>query len=61
MPHIPNLPEKASLIDVCKMHPTVAAAALALNDAVMRRPVTYSPAEREAFAAYVSTIDALHP
>ncbi len=60
MPHIPDLPEKASLIDVCRMHPTVAAA-LALNDAVMRQPVTYSPAEREAFAAYVSTIDALHP
>ncbi len=31
MPHVPNLPENASLLDVTKMHPTVAAAALALN------------------------------
>ena len=58
MPHLPSLPANASLIDVYKVHPAVAAAALSLNDAVMRQPAPFSPAEREAIAAYVSTINA---
>lgn len=58
MPHLPSLPENASLLDVYKAHPTVAAAALALNDAIMRQPAPFDAATREAIAAYVSTINA---
>ncbi|MEQ8823951.1 MAG: carboxymuconolactone decarboxylase family protein [Filomicrobium sp.] len=58
MPHLPSLPDNASLIEVYKAHPAVAAAALALNDAVMRQPAPFSAAEREAIAAFVSTINA---
>lgn len=57
MPYLPSLPDGASLVDVYKAHPPVAAAALALNDAVMRQPAPFSPAEREAIAAYVSSIN----
>lgn len=58
MPHLPSLPDGATLVDIYRRFPAVAAAALALNDAVMRQPAPFSPAEREAIAAYVSQINA---
>lgn len=58
MPHLDSLPENASLVDLYRAHPRVAAAALALNDAVMRQPGPFTPAQREAIAAYVSTLNA---
>lgn len=57
MPYLPSLPDGASLIELYKAYPDVAAAALALNEAVMRKPAPFTPAEREAMAAYVSTIN----
>ncbi|MEO1693862.1 MAG: carboxymuconolactone decarboxylase family protein [Pseudomonadota bacterium] len=58
MAHLPSLAETGSLIDVSKTHPAVAAAALTLNEAHMRQPAPFSPAERAALEAYVSTINA---
>tara|TARA_R110002124_G_scaffold92007_3_gene233899 strand:+ start:12753 stop:13298 length:546 start_codon:yes stop_codon:yes gene_type:complete len=58
MPYLPGLADEASLIDVFKTHPQVGAAIMMLNDAVMRQPAPFSPAEREAIAAYVSQINA---
>ncbi|TMV07804.1 carboxymuconolactone decarboxylase family protein [Ruegeria sediminis] len=57
MPHLPSLPDKATLFDVYRRHPAVAQAMLALNDAVMRQPSPFTPAEREAIAAYVSALN----
>ena len=58
MPHLPSLADDATLIDVYERYPAVAAAALALNEAIMRHPAPFSSAEREAIAAYVSKINA---
>ncbi|MEL7464911.1 MAG: carboxymuconolactone decarboxylase family protein [Pseudomonadota bacterium] len=58
MPHMPSLPEDATLIHVYQDHPEMAAASLALNQAIMRGPGPFSEAEREAIAAYVSSINA---
>lgn len=58
MPHLPSLTEQSTLIDVYKKYPAVAQAALALNDAIMRQEAPFSPAQREAIAAYVSSINA---
>lgn len=58
MPHLPSLASDATLVDVYRAHPQVAAAALALNQAIMRGPGPFSEAEREAIAAYVSAINA---
>lgn len=60
MPHVKFLPANATVIDVYKAYPAVAAAALALNDAVMRQPAPFSAGEREAIAAYVSAINECH-
>lgn len=57
MAFLRGLPDDATVVDVYKTYPAVAAAALALNDAVMRQPAPFTPAEREAIAAYVSTIN----
>ncbi len=57
MPHLPSLPADGTLVDVYKRFPAIAAAALALNDAIMRQPAPFTPGEREAIAAYVSTIN----
>jgi uncharacterized peroxidase-related enzyme len=58
MTYLPGLAEDATLIEVFKAHPSVGAAIMMLNDAVMRQPAPFSPAEREAIAAYVSQINA---
>jgi uncharacterized peroxidase-related enzyme len=58
MPHLPSLAADATLVDVFKRHPEVAAPLLALHEAVMRGPSPFTPAEREALAAYVSTLNA---
>jgi len=58
MTYLPSLAGDASLIDVFKAHPQVGAAIMMLNDAVLRQPAPFSPAEREAIAAYVSQINA---
>ncbi len=57
MAHLPSLADDCSLIDVYRRFPAIADAALALNEAVMRHPAPFSPAEREAIAAYVSTLN----
>lgn len=58
MPHLPSLPANATLVDVYKRSPAVAAATLALNDAIMRNSTVFSAAECEAIAAYVSKLNA---
>ena len=57
MPHLTSLPDDATLIDVFKRHPQMASALLALHETIMRHSSPFSPAEREAIAAYVSTIN----
>ena len=57
MPHLDSLPDNATLVDVYKINPALAAPVLALNQAVMRGPGPFSEAEREAIAAYVSTLN----
>ena len=58
MPHLPSLPDDATLVHVYKGNPPMAAASLALNQAIMRGPGPFTEAEREAIAAYVSSINA---
>ena len=58
MPYLPSLADDASLIDLYKAHPSIAGPVLALNDVIMRQPAPFTPAEREAIAAYVSTMNA---
>ena len=58
MAYLSTLPEAATLMDLFRAHPGVAQAMMALNDAVMRQPAPFSPAEREAIATYVSTLNA---
>ncbi len=58
MPHLPSLPDDASLLDVFRLQPDVGAPLLALHEAVMRAPSRFTPAEREALAAFVSTLNA---
>lgn len=60
MPYLPSLPNAATLIDIYRRYPAVAQAALALNDAIMRQDAPFTPAEREAIAAYVSRINSCH-
>ncbi len=57
MPFLTSLPDDATLLDLFKQHPQVASALLTLNETIMRYPSPFSPAEREAIAAYVSTIN----
>lgn len=57
MPHLDSLPDQATLVDVYKLNPPLAAASLALNQAVMRGDGPFGEAQREAIAAYVSTIN----
>ena len=57
MPHLPSLTKDSTLIDVYKKHPAVAHATLALNDAIMRGDAPFTEAQREAIAAYVSSIN----
>lgn len=58
MPHLPSLTDDSTLIDVYRKHPAVAHATLALNDAIMRGDAPFTEAQREAIAAYVSSINA---
>ncbi len=58
MPHLDSLPGDATLMQVFKKHPAVSQALLSLHEAIMRDPAPYSPAEREAIAAYVSKLNA---
>ncbi|MEO1207395.1 MAG: carboxymuconolactone decarboxylase family protein [Pseudomonadota bacterium] len=58
MPHLPSLPTDATLIDIFQMYPEFARTSLALTDVIMRGPSPFSVAEREAIAAYVSSINA---
>ena len=58
MSHLPSLPDDATLVHVYKGNPPMAAASLALNQAIMRGPGPFTEAEREAIAAYVSSINA---
>ncbi len=57
MPHLASLPDQATLVDVFKRYPDVAAPLLALHEAIMRAPSPFSAAEREAIAAYVSSLN----
>jgi len=57
MPHLDSLPDQATLVDVFKRHPDVSAPLLAMHEAIMRAPSPFSAAEREAIAAYVSSLN----
>ena len=58
MPHLASLPEDATLIQVFTRHPAVSQALMALHEAIMRDPAPFTPAQREAIAAYVSKLNA---
>ena len=58
MPHLKSLAADASLVDLFKQHRHIAGPVFDVVDAIMRQPGPFTPAEREAIAAYVSTINA---
>jgi len=58
MPHLPSLPDDATLIDVFRRHPAVTPPLLALHEAIMRAPSPFTAAAREAIAAHVSALNA---
>jgi uncharacterized peroxidase-related enzyme len=58
MPYLESLPGQATLADVFRRYPDVTAPLLALHEAIMRAPSPFSAAEREAIAAYVSSLNA---
>ncbi len=54
MPHLPSLPEKATLIDIFKRFPASSKPLLRYHEVVMRGPSAFTEAERELIAAVVS-------
>ncbi len=58
MPHLDSLPDDATLMQVFTRHPAVSQALMSLHEAIMRDPAPFSPAQREAIAAYVSKLNA---
>lgn len=60
MAHLDTLPEEATLLDVFRSMPAVAAAANQLAEAILRGRGELSPAEREFLFAYVSGLNACH-
>lgn len=57
MTHLDSLAAGVTLVDVYKLNPALGGATMALNQAIMRGPGPFSEAEREAIAAYVSTLN----
>ena len=54
MPHLPSLPEKATLLDVFKRFPASSRPLLLYHEALMRGPSPFTEGERELIAAVVS-------
>ncbi|MEM7271391.1 MAG: carboxymuconolactone decarboxylase family protein [Pseudomonadota bacterium] len=57
MAYLESLPETAALRDVLMTHPAMATPLIAMIEEIMRGPGPFSGAEREAIAAYVSSLN----
>jgi uncharacterized peroxidase-related enzyme len=57
MPLLPGLPETASLLDLFRAYPDTARPLLAFHEVLLRGPSSFSEAERELIAAYVSGLN----
>lgn len=57
MPFLPELPARASLLDLFRAYPDTARPLLAFHEALLRGPSPFSVAERELIAAYVSGLN----
>jgi uncharacterized peroxidase-related enzyme len=57
MPHLPSLPQGASLLDVFKAFPETNKPLIEFHEILMRGPSPFSEAERELIAAYVSGLN----
>ena len=58
MPHLPSLPDNATLLDLFKAYPAASKALLAYHEVLMRGDSPLTVAERELIAAYVSGLNA---
>ena len=57
MPFLKSLPEDGVLLDVFKIFPATALPLIQYHEALMRGPSSFSVAERELIAAYVSGLN----
>jgi uncharacterized peroxidase-related enzyme len=57
MAYLPNLPEKATLLEVFRMFPQTNRPLLEFHEALLRGPSSFTEAERELIAAYVSGLN----
>lgn len=57
MAYLPNLAEKATLLDVFRMFPQTNRPLLEFHQALLRGPSSFTEAERELIAAYVSGLN----
>ncbi len=60
MPHLPSLPEKATLLDVFRRFPETSRALIEYHERLLRGPSPLRVAERELIAAYVSGLNQCH-
>jgi uncharacterized peroxidase-related enzyme len=58
MSYLPSLPDDAVLLDVFRAHPEAVGPLIDYHRIVLRGPSTFSVAERELIAAYVSGLNA---
>ncbi|KAB2912339.1 MAG: hypothetical protein F9K29_19690 [Hyphomicrobiaceae bacterium] len=57
MPHLPSLPERATLIDLFRLFPETSRPLIEFHEALQRGPSPFTEAERELIATHVSGLN----